>query len=173
MLASDRLSWLKYSGCRLASASISLLDVVLGLAPLHPNIPTSKASYRLDPRLRQHSERDETQERDIQDRLLAHMQRIQWLSAPPHSIAAPASPKAARKKVPKYSTIHSNNLRVFLCLWESRRSCIPVSGSHGSDWCSAYNVPRMLLIVDLLLWTQGVSSVYDLVQARKNGWSKT
>ena len=43
-----------------------------------------------------------------------HIQCIQWLSAAPHtgSTAAPANPKAERKKIPKYSNIHSNNLRV-------------------------------------------------------------
>jgi hypothetical protein len=52
-----------------------LLNGVIDLAPLHPNIPTSKASYRLDPRSRtteaaQRARRDP--EKDIPDRLLEH-----------------------------------------------------------------------------------------------------
>ena len=82
----------------------------MGLAPLHPNIPTSKASFRFDPRslrLRQNSEQEISRTGDYW-----HIQCIQWLSAAPQSTAAPAKPKAERKKIPKYSNIHSNNLRV-------------------------------------------------------------
>lgn len=173
----------------------------MGLAPLHPNIPTSKASYSPNPRslrLRQHSERDEIPERDIMDRLLTvHIQFNAYSGLARYLTASQQNepnPKGGGKKIPKYSTIHSDNLSVYggemgrdgqseghngldcmtllydflpMAVPLETRSCVPGQGNHGNDWCIAYSITRTLLIIDLLSWNPDGLPVpdYDL----KNG----